>query len=83
VHFHRSECREWGVVLRVSWPDTWWSMLRWRISTWMLWRALRIAPQGSAACDLEDRLLDWADKCRMQWHKRYPHPEISCGDDSL
>lgn len=56
-------------------PDTWWSILRWRIATWMLWKALRIAPDGSAAIALEDTLGDWATECRMQWHLRYPHPQ--------
>jgi len=57
--------------------DTWWTLLRWRIATWMLWRALRLAPDGSAAISLEDHLGYWAAECRMQWHKRYPHPEVT------
>lgn len=55
--------------------DTWWSLLRWRIAVWLVYRALRIAPDGSAAISLEDHLGSWAAECRMQWHLRYPHPE--------
>lgn len=62
---------------RIRPPDRWWTILRWRIAIWLLYRGLAIAPDGSAAISLEDRLRDWGTECRMQWHLRYPHPEVS------
>lgn len=55
--------------------DTPWTNLRWRVAIWLLWRALRIAPDGSAAMNLEDHLLDWSAMCQVAWHQRYPTPE--------
>ena len=54
--------------------DTWWTGLRWRIACWLIWRGLKIAPEGSAACNLEDRLNEWAGECRKAWAARYPKP---------
>lgn len=60
--------------------DTWWTNLRWRIAIWLLWRALRIAPVGSAATNLKTHLFDWSAMCRVAWHKRYPHPEAAANE---
>jgi len=51
--------------------DTPWSNFRWRIASWLLLAALRIAPDGTAACLLEDHLNDWAGSCRAAWTARY------------
>lgn len=52
--------------------DTWWTVLRWRVACWFLWRGLRLAPDGSAAIALEDRMNEWAGECRQAWAARYP-----------
>jgi hypothetical protein len=46
--------------------------VRWRLVTWLLWRALKLAPDGSAACGLEDHLNEWARDYRKAWAARYP-----------
>jgi hypothetical protein len=38
--------------------------LRWWVTTRLLWWGLRLAPDGSAACSLEDHLNEWARDCR-------------------
>jgi hypothetical protein len=40
--------------------------VRWRLVTWLLWRALKLAPDGSAACSLEDHLNEWAQDYRKK-----------------
>jgi hypothetical protein len=44
--------------------------VRWRLVTWLLWRALKLAPDGSAACSLEDHLNEWAQDYRKAWAAR-------------
>jgi hypothetical protein len=45
--------------------------VRWWLVTWLLRRALKLAPDGSAACSLEDHLNEWAQNCRKAWAARY------------
>ncbi len=56
-------------------PDTWWSMLRWRMALWFIYRGVALAPDGDAAVALEDVLLDWGAACTAAWYRRYPVPE--------
>jgi hypothetical protein len=46
--------------------------VRWWLVIWLLWRALKLAPAGSAACSLEDHLNEWAQDYRKAWAARYP-----------
>ena len=51
--------------------DTRWTELRWAVTTWFLRMALKLAPDGTAACALEDVLNEWAMECRAAWCARY------------
>ena len=52
--------------------DTPWTNFRWWLATRFLNAAVRVAPDGTAACDLEDILIEWANRCRKAWAQRYP-----------
>lgn len=51
--------------------DTPWTNFRWWIATRLLRLALKVAPDGSAACNLEDAIRDWSIQCRAAWRARY------------